>query len=345
MGVESINRKGFLAELRSLLAFMDPEDRERALRHFERLFDRAGEAGEEELLERLGSPVRQVLEVDREYRWAKKEGRTIYAEELSDEPPVTGESAPDREDKAVVGLTQTVREAAAELEKTAASEDDGGNTDKTSPVPAEELEYEGSLFPEDEVPDIPVLSDRDEDRDEPAFPNWAEAKPRAIGEQKAGAWETAKGEPDSDVERIMQFASASLAENDEEPEEGFEQVEERPGAGRVFAAVLVTVPLILLWIVGLVLSLVLGAAMMAIGFAFCAAGVYFAGYAINGFIAYMPDLLLVCGGALACFALALFFLWFGLWFAVGGCVALVRVTSGIYRGILKKRVLEEEDDE
>ena len=41
----------------------------------------------------------------------------------------------------------------------------------------------------------------------------------------------------------------------------------------------------------------------------------------------MPDLLLVCGGALGCFALALFFLWTGLWISVGGLAALIRLTG------------------
>ena len=96
---------------------------------------------------------------------------------------------------------------------------------------------------------------------------------------------------------------------------------------------------------GLALSLVLGVVMMAVGFVFCAAGGYFAGYAVNGYVAYMPDLLLVCGGALGCFALALLFLWLGLWFIVGGIAALVRVTGRTYRRILRKKAGEDEDDE
>jgi len=65
--VTLINRKHFMAELRNLLSFMDREDRERALRRYERMFDAAGPEGEEAVTRELGSPVRLVLKLEREY--------------------------------------------------------------------------------------------------------------------------------------------------------------------------------------------------------------------------------------------------------------------------------------
>ena len=80
MGVTRINRRSFLAEMRSLLAFMDADDRERVLRFYEKLFDQAGEEGEGALLKKLGSPVRQVLQVERVYRDKQKENELNFAD-------------------------------------------------------------------------------------------------------------------------------------------------------------------------------------------------------------------------------------------------------------------------
>ncbi len=63
-----INRLKFLKELRSLLCFMRPADREAALRQYEARFDEAGPEGEGALLLELGSPVKQVVLLEKEYR-------------------------------------------------------------------------------------------------------------------------------------------------------------------------------------------------------------------------------------------------------------------------------------
>jgi len=75
-----------MAELRNLLSFMDREDRERALRRYERMFDAAGPEGEEAVTRELGSPVRLVLKLEREYREAKEAGEKPFAD--ADEAPV-----------------------------------------------------------------------------------------------------------------------------------------------------------------------------------------------------------------------------------------------------------------
>ena len=58
-----MNRVSFLGELNSLLVFMDKEDRDRAVRRYERMFDRAGPLREDELIQRLGSPVRPFWKI------------------------------------------------------------------------------------------------------------------------------------------------------------------------------------------------------------------------------------------------------------------------------------------
>ena len=76
----TLNRKSFMAELRSLLAFLDAAERERVLNRYERMFDEAGPEGEATVVRCFGSPVRQVLQIEREYREAVASGETPFAD-------------------------------------------------------------------------------------------------------------------------------------------------------------------------------------------------------------------------------------------------------------------------
>ncbi len=355
-----------MAELRNLLAFMDPEDRDRALRRYERAFDLAGEAGEEELIRSFGSPVRLVLELEREYRAAQKEGRTPFLDEGSTEG--IEQAAPIAEVSDDLG--ETIRHAADILAQSSAQtgavlQDDGEEVIQaiSDAFPIEELS-----FPEPDQTEETVLETGD------GGPGGEDILPSLEEEDISGTLfperETADGEPpaaepvqdggttaDPDEETFasvgadrMEPALAPVPEPgtspaEDETEEVSGREDDRPGFGRVLAAVLVTVPFIPLWIIGFALSLALGAVVMAVGFAFCVAGIYFAGYVVGGAVTFMPDMLLVAGGALGCFAFALLLIWMGLWFAVGGCIAVVRMTSGAYRSILKKKVAEEDQDD
>lgn len=75
-----MNRKSFMAELRSLLAFLDAAERDRVLSRYERMFDEAGPEGEAAVVRCFGSPVRQVLQIEREYREAVASGETPFAD-------------------------------------------------------------------------------------------------------------------------------------------------------------------------------------------------------------------------------------------------------------------------
>ena len=52
----TLNRKSFMAELRSLLAFLDAAERDRVLNRYERMFDEAGPEGETTVVRCFGSP-------------------------------------------------------------------------------------------------------------------------------------------------------------------------------------------------------------------------------------------------------------------------------------------------
>lgn len=451
-----MNRKSFMAELRSLLAFLDAAERDRVLNRYERMFDEAGPEGETTVVRCFGSPVRQVLQIEREYREAVANGETPFAdgeaagpeeteapeeteiieeeytgvhilaeesepeaeeplpedlpeeliEELPEELPepepeeeIAAEPEPavlpeidlDELDFSDLGLTFTKKPAAPVMPAAPEEEpeEEAGETpeepaENEEPLPLEPL-YPEEVLPDDEPRRIEsadeildaLLADAaaellpEEEADKPAPPDAEEP----AGEPADGAAEEtadeapAEPEPEmpepeepdgaEDVSEILP-AEESFPEEAEEAAEAEEPAEEpeaeeeyeyeeietrRPvSGGRAFAAVVVTIPMLAVWVLLFGLSLALGIAVLAIGAALLAAGVYLTGYVFNGAIVRMPDLLLTAGATLAAFALALLLLWTGISIAVAGCTLTVRLTRSIYRAILYPKKEEDADE-
>lgn len=451
-----MNRKSFMAELRSLLAFLDAAERDRVLNRYERMFDEAGPEGETTVVRCFGSPVRQVLQIEREYREAVANGETPFAdgeaagpeeteapeeteiieeeytgahilaeesepeaeeplpedlpEELIEEQPeelpepepeeeIAAEPEPavlpeidlDELDFSDLGLTFT-KKPAAPVMPAAPEEEPEEETGETPDGPAEDEEplpleplYPEEILPDDEPRRIEsadeilgaLLADAaaellpEEDADKPAPPDAEEP----AGEPADGAAEETADEAPAEPEPEMpepeepetpdgaEDVSENLpaeesfpeeAEEAEEPAEEPEAEEEyeyeeietrRPvSGGRAFAAVVVTIPMLAVWVLLFGLSLALGIAVLGIGAALLAAGVYLTGYVFNGAIVRMPDLLLTAGATLAAFALALLLLWTGISIAVAGCTLTVRLTRSIYRAILYPKKGEDADE-
>ena len=452
-----MNRKSFMAELRSLLAFLDAAERDRVLNRYERMFDEAGPEGETTVVRCFGSPVRQVLQIEREYREAVANGETPFAdgeaagpeeteapeeteiieeeytgvhilaeesepeaeeplpedlpEELIEEQPeeplpepepeeeIAAEPEPavlpeidlDELDFSDLGLTFTKKPAAPVMPAVPEEEpeEEAGETPEEpakneEPLPLEPL-YPEEVLPDDEPRRIEsadeilgaLLADAaaellpEEEADKPAPPDAEEP----AGEPADGAAEEtadeapAEPEPEmpepeepdgaEDVSEILP-AEESFPEETEEAAEAEEPAEEpeaeeeyeyeeietrRPvSGGRAFAAVVVTIPMLAVWVLLFGLSLALGIVVLAIGAALLAAGVYLTGYVFNGAIVRMPDLLLTAGTTLAAFALALLLLWTGISIAVAGCTLTVRLTRTIYRAILYPKKGEDADE-
>ena len=455
-----MNRKSFMAELRSLLAFLDAAERDRVLNRYERMFDEAGPEGETTVVRCFGSPVRQVLQIEREYREAVANGETPFAdgeaagpeeteapeeteiieeeytgahiraeesepeaeeplpedlpEELIEEQPeelpeelpepepeeeIAAEPEPavlpeidlDELDFSDLGLTFTKKPTAPvmpavpeeEPEEEAGETPDGPAKDE-EPLPLEP-QYPEEVLPDDEPRRIEsadeildaLLADAaaellpEEEADKPAPPDAEEP----AGEPADGAAEEtadeapAEPEPETpepeepdgaeDVSEILpaeesfpeeaeEAAEAEEPADEPEAEEEYEYEEietRRPvSGGRAFAAVVVTIPMLAVWVLLFGLSLALGIAVLAIGAALLAAGVYLTGYVFNGAIVRMPDLLLTAGATLAAFALALLLLWTGISIAVAGCTLTVRLTRSIYRAILYPKKGEDADE-
>lgn len=453
-----MNRKSFMAELRSLLAFLDAAERDRVLNRYERMFDEAGPEGETTVVRCFGSPVRQVLQIEREYREAVANGETPFAdgeaagpeeteapeeteiieeeytgvhilaeesepeaeeplpEDLPEEQPeeplpepepeeeIAAEPEPavlpeidlDELDFSDLGLTFTKKPAAPvmpvapeEEPEEEAGETPGGPAEDEEPLPLEPLHSEEAL-PDDEPRRIEstdeILAALLADAAAELLPEEAADKPSPDTEEPAGepadgaAEETAdeapaEPEPEmpepeepeepetpdgaEDVSEILPEEESFPEETEEaaeteEPAEGPEAEEEyeyeeieprRPvSGGRAFAAVVVTIPMLAVWALLFGLSLALGIAVLGIGAALLAAGVYLTGYVFNGAIVRMPDLLLTAGTTLAAFALALLLLWTGISIAVAGCTLTVRLTRSIYRAILYPKKGEDADE-
>ena len=444
-----MNRKSFMAELRSLLAFLDAAERDRVLNRYERMFDEAGPEGETTVVRCFGSPVRQVLQIEREYREAVANGETPFAdgeaagpeeteapeeteiieeeytgahilaeesepeaeeplpedlpEELIEEQPeelpepepeeeIAAEPEPavlpeidlDELDFSDLGLTFT-KKPAAPVMPAAPEEEPEEETGETPDGPAEDEEplpleplYPEEILPDDEPRRIEsadeilgaLLADAaaellpEEEADKPAPPDAEEP----AGEPADGAAEeTADEAPAEPEEPETPDGAEDVSENlpaeesfPEEAEEAEEPAEEpeaeeeyeyeeietrRPvSGGRAFAAVVVTIPMLAVWVLLFGLSLALGIAVLGIGAALLAAGVYLTGYVFNGAIVRMPDLLLTAGATLAAFALALLLLWTGISIAVAGCTLTVRLTRSIYRAILYPKKGEDADE-
>ena len=436
----TLNRKSFMAELRSLLAFLDAAERDRVLNRYERMFDEAGPEGETTVVRCFGSPVRQVLQIEREYREAVASGETPFAdgeaigpeeaeapeeteiieeeytgahilaeesepeaeeplpedlpEELIEELPepeeeIAAEPEPEEEiaaepepavlpeidldelDFSDLGLTFTKKPAAPvmpaapeeEPEEEAGETPDGPSEDE-EPLPLEPL-YPEEVLPEEEA-DKPAHPDAEEPAGEPADGATEETADEAPAEAEPEMPEpeTEPEEPETpdgaeDVSEILpeeesfpeeaeEAAEAEEPAEEPEAEEEYEYEEietRRPvSGGRAFAAVVVTIPMLAVWVLLFGLSLALGIAVLAIGAALLAAGVYLTGYVFNGAIVRMPDLLLTAGATLAAFALALLLLWTGISIAVAGCTLTVRLTRSIYRAILYPKKGEDADE-
>lgn len=428
-----MNRKSFMAELRSLLAFLDAAERDRVLNRYERMFDEAGPEGETTVVRCFGSPVRQVLQIEREYREAVANGETPFAdgeaagpeeteapeeteiieeeytgvhiraeesepeteeplpedlpEELIEEQPeeplpepepeeeIAAEPEPavlpeidlDELDFSDLGLTFTKKPAAPvmpaapeeEPEEEADDTPDGPAKDE-EPLPLEPL-YPEELLPEEEA-DKPAPPDAEEPAGEPADGAAEETADEAPAEPEPEMPEPEEPETPDGAEDVSEILpeeesfpeeaeeAAEAEEPAEEPEAEeeyeYEEIETRRpvSGGRAFAAVVVTIPMLAVWVLLFGLSLALGIAVLGIGAALLAAGVYLTGYVFNGAIVRMPDLLLTAGATLAAFALALLLLWTGISIAVAGCTLTVRLTRSIYRAILYPKKGEDADE-
>lgn len=239
-----MNRKSFMAELRSLLAFLDAAERDRVLNRYERMFDEAGAEEEAAVIRCFGSPVRQVLQIEREYREALASGETPFAD---------GEATAETEKAETPEVAETAEEAyAAEPESTVESELENEDPlpEKTAEAEPEETEHtaeEATAADEPEEPAFALLPELDFDSLELPELDVTVPTEEALQEpEKPEEPETAETEEDEPEEVLPEempenvgvtddeFLAALLAEVEaehlpnEEPDEPFLPAQETP---------------------------------------------------------------------------------------------------------------------
>ncbi len=341
--VLAIDKARYLMELKALLSFMDAGERSAVISAYTQLFDHAGEEGEKELIETLGSPVRLVLRLEKIYRSGTLEP---YLDEL-----ILPLSPAD------TGLTETVQEAAeAEAEEAELPADEAAPDDQYPPE--EEFTSDEPAYTEEDmvppVPEAPIVQ-ADAPADTEAPETAADEAEDAPEEDPAGhqvgadAMDDAPAEeadmislPLSDEDTVLpeplaeedspaeEVVDLPLLENDpeesaaSEPAPAAETVPVKPKRakaktskkrknapekkkGSLLLAVLCTPPLVVLATLILILFLTPTAFFAALSGATGAAGVYFTSYAFLT-MQYIPDLLLVLGTGAVVLGLALLFL-------------------------------------
>ena len=320
--------------MKALLSFMDAEDREQALRYYERLFELAGEDGEEGLLDDFGSPLRQVLHLEKRYRERQESGMPLFDEEEfpageaaepeqpAEEPAdaFSGEDAPSAEENggeeepAETGggeepaETGEIAEAADYAEEVTPSQESlPGEETVPAAAEAEGETEEGETFaPYDELPSQ-VLSD-------------------AAGEMLAEIDFGAEEEPIPPETREEELPRA---------EAEAESAGEKTSGARVAAALLLSPLMVLLAAAGVLLTFALSAIPLALCALFGAASLYLALYAVTS-MPYLPDMLLVLGVAVGLLAATVFFLWGGLTLLSGGIGKTIRLIATLFGRVLGK---------
>lgn len=325
-----IDKKRYLMELKALISFMDADEKAATLGAYSRLFEKAGESGEEQLIEELGSPVRLVLKLEKSYRSG------TFAETLQ-----------ELEDR-IAAESEAVEEEIFETEAEEAPAEEPEAEEIIEEEPAAEEESAETLLPVI----LPEAEETAEETEEPLEePEEAEPYTEEI-EEPADAEEILEEEPAPKVEEFPAWAGEAFDEESEsgiEAPNGAESDEEtvaaaekkKPSAGAVVLAVLCTPLLFVFAALMLALALALSAVPGAVAALFGAVGAYFTGYALST-MQYIPDVLMVLGAGAICFGLALLFLNWTLRCFGFGVRTTFKMLSGSYGKLLGKEKRDEE---
>ena len=354
-----MNRNMFLVDLRKCLTFMPEAEREETLRHYEELFDQAGPENEQKVIAELGSPTKVAVNIHRgnSHRSDELAGlemlfgtRAVAAE--TEIVPVTGpdpeeEIPPEAEAEAAEAPPTEVEaepenalkpEAEAEAAEEAASEPEGEAEPEAAPETAEEAapEPEGEAEPEAAPEAAGEAASEPESGAEPeAAPETGEETPP----EQEGEEET--GEPSSEEEpqlRVVHVptgdprravSKAAEAGTDPEPEEALRKLPAWAVALILVVSCWIWVPLLA---AAVVIVLGIFAALLTAGAAVVAGAGYLCISAIWA-LGFLPDALLMFGGAAVALAVGLVLLWFAIWTGIRLAILLVKGVAGLYRSL------------
>ena len=307
-GVFAIDKAKYLMELKALLSFMDADEKAATVAAYRRLFEQAGPAQEQALIEELGSPVRLVLKLEKSYRSGKlhevlAEITSRFSEEFKN---AEGENY-DSED---IEKEETERESPCEAEEASsawrdrplveeeASDEKGGSEPALKPETAPRAEEPNGS----------------ESEDRPAKEKGLEKNRKNTGSKKEK-----KG-----------------TKKDKEEIDG-----EAPAKGSTALTVILTPFLIVLAALVLALVLLCAAVPGSVGALFSVVGGYFAKYSLFS-MSYVPDTLVVLGLAVVLFGLTFGLLGIVLRLLFAGLKLDYELLSSVYGKLLGKEKAQDE---
>ena len=370
-----ITRQQFMTELSKLLTFMYDEDRQRALKMYERMFDIAED--DQGLIQHLMSPTRQAVVIARAYD-AKERKLSVSAQKK-------GDGAEDGDDipPFVLAINRIFDELFPEEDpEQGQAEDqvsffdlgvDPGKPEVKKPVvpKAEVLLSDTQNFqiilpsdrdwagrPSGSDREVPILSFTfdEEEQEEPAADSEEAgqtadaseetAEPAEAAEESAPAQDEAPEEEKKDlVQTVQELFPEEKTETVARQTE--ERAEESPRKRRRTVPMerVTDVPRLILFVIAaipvtlLLLALLLIPTLLSLSVAIgmIALGVTLILAAFSGF-AVLADVLMLFGASLIALALGLVFLWITIWLIGGVMVSLVRSVIELGRKWCSKEV-------
>lgn len=332
----------YLAELDRLLIFMTGADREKALSRIGSLFDKAGPAGTDTLLVKLGSPTSEAIRLSRIYTAGgytdplldsleretgpAPEAPSAVAPESGEAAPAPGPAETPAYDVPPLIMDDLPGYEPPDIPDSFEADDPAGPKDVPA-EPAAEPAPEPRPAPDTDMPDW--ISAPEEPSGESA-PEQTSPEPPVPAAEKAPS-------PQAETETAPEAETAAEAETEQaSPDEGPLYTVERSmplWAGVplfILSLVVLALPLglvCLALIPVLVLpgvALLLGAWLAAVGGLWC--------------ISYIADAVMLFGLALVILAAALVALWLGLWLLVALWSAYCRALRGVTHLTLGKKV-------
>lgn len=166
-----MSKQQFLVELSQYLTFVSPEDKEKILAYYAKMFEDAGEEGTPALLAELGTPMKLTIELKRrleagedivpkdEDEETDEETQAETAEEKPVEAAVEDEAQTEVSESAEETQTEAVEEAAPESDETVIPEEESAQEALPEEAPVETVE-EAPPEPEppaaEEAPQEPI---------------------------------------------------------------------------------------------------------------------------------------------------------------------------------------------
>lgn len=353
--VALINEQKFLAELGKLLTFMYEEDRQTAIELYAEMF--ASTADEHALMQFLGSPTRQAVQVARAYN-AKERKLQVHSQSKNEDGL---EYDPDEVPDFVQAINKIALSAALIAAPAVADEEREVPEGQFSlfdeaPAEAEAAEETPAEEPAAPVENVPAVAVEDAPVEEPAAAAEeaveaapAEAAPQDAAESDGNAEDAAEIAPVKDPAPVeetpveekspeddfvivvpeQQEPAPAPAEVPTEPAAPVEEAMPAPAAvemrrkPRVFLLILFIILAVPITLIGIALLLIPTLLSLILALSFIVVGVAALVSAFAGF-AVFADILVMLGISLVGLALGLLFLWLFVWFIGGAIVGLVK---------------------